>query len=251
MNGGTLDGRAAGILVIVSSVMNFAASLAMALVLGPATMAGGPAEQRLTYIDAHRGMVQFGWSLWIGASLSLLLFFFVLDRVMKSRNARTRLFFLFALILAVVGAASDTLADLIALGVIPELAREFVTQTAAGASPAVLLEIQRDFLLWDRFMVLCTGGLGNGCYGLAGCLATFGLWKEKAFSLPARVTAIPLWILTFYMTYGSFRLDGHILPVAVGSTMATFIAWTFLLGLELILGRSVFSTQKSRSPKIG
>lgn len=266
MNAGLkiLDGRLGGSLLIFSSLVNFAASLAMALVLAPATMAGGAPDVRMHYIDAHRGSVQLGWSLWIGASLSLLLFFFVLDQVMKERQARTRPMFLFALILAVVGAASDTLADLVALGMLPELAGEFVRMSAgfgpnsamSAANPsataaATISIIQRDFLLWDRFMVLCTGGLGNGCYGLAGCLVTIGLWKERAFSFPARIIAIPLWILTFYMTYGSFRLDGNILPVAVGGTMATFVAWSFLLGVELILGRNIFSMVSSATSAPG
>jgi hypothetical protein len=82
------------------------------------------------------------------------------------------------------------------------------------------------------------GGLANLCYGLAGCLATVAMFRAGSFSRLIRITSVPLWGFTLFMSYGSFARRSDLLPVVVGSTMAIFIVWSFLIGLELVRGES-------------
>ncbi|MCB1308727.1 MAG: hypothetical protein KDK30_11130 [Leptospiraceae bacterium] len=214
---------------MVTFGFNLLASLAMAIILGPATLAGGSDLDRMRYIADNRLAVQLGWTAWIGATLSLVLFFHTMMDVLAAEQRRL---LRFAFTLAAIGAAPDCLADLMALGVVPDLAERYLAALSNGQTElaGVLLE---QFRTWDRFSVLCTGGLGNTCYGLAGCLLTFALFRSGELNRPLRLLAFPLWAFTFFMSYGSFTLSASILPVAVGTTMSIFLVWAFWIGVTL------------------
>ena len=221
-----------GLVIMGVSLMNFIASLAMATILAGGTIAGGDIVTRMNYIVAHKTWVQLGWASWIGATLSLTLFFMLMPALLDRKYKQ---YLNFALVLTVVGAASDTLSDLMSLGIIPDLAERYL----AAAEPMLRATLKEQFITWDRFSILCTGGLGNTCYGFAGCLLSYTLVKSGEFNALVRYVSAPLWGLTFLMSYGSFALSAGILPFAVGSTMSLFIAWSFYIGLCLYLkGRS-------------
>ena len=223
-------GKKAGLFVLAVCLMNLVASMAMLFVLGQATMAGGSPENRMTYIIANEPAVRIGWATWIGASLMLALFFYYMAEYLSDLRPQTRFIVRAALILAIIGAAADTVSDIISMGVLPDLAERFV-HSEDSVIRKILLE---EFRTWDHFSVLCTGGLANTTYGLAGCLVAFAMFQARAFPGYVRLLSIPLWAVTFFMSYGSVALDASILPVAVGSTMALFLVWTFLIGVHLL-----------------
>ncbi len=210
-------------IAFTAAAVNLAASAAMLFWLAPATAAGGALETRLAYIASHTLRVQIGWSIWIAASISLVLLFYALS---FDEKGAPDFWNTFAALTALLGGASDTLADLISLGILPHLAAAW--QNSVEAQKLFLVS---QFELWDRFTVLCTGGLGNTFYGLAGTILTINAFHRRRFSSIIRTLSIPLWLCTFLMSYGSFTLDTHLLPYAVGSTMALFVIWSFLIGM--------------------
>jgi hypothetical protein len=60
---------------LVCALLNFAAALAMAFVLAPATPVVEDVAVRNAYVRTHVVAWQLGWSVWIAAALSLLWFY--------------------------------------------------------------------------------------------------------------------------------------------------------------------------------
>ncbi|MDH5655773.1 MAG: hypothetical protein OEZ34_07695 [Spirochaetia bacterium] len=211
--------------LLITIAANLSASLMMAFVLGPATIAGGEAEVRMHYIHDNKVFVQIGWASWILASLSLVLFFQIMYEVISA--SKTML--LLALLISVIGAASDTISDMISLGMMPFLAEEFLSATDTLRKTVLL----HQFHTFDRLSVFLTGGLGNTCYGISGILLTYVFFRNRIFTPFIRFFSLPLWTFTFFMSYGSFNMNQETLPYAVGITMFLFIVWVVLIYFEL------------------
>jgi len=206
--------------------VNLAASLAMLLVLAGATPAGGTPEGRLAYVAAHREAVMAGWSLWIGATLGLLLSFWALARLAAPRR---RGLCQLALLFAAVGAALDIAADVLHMTAVPALAEQY----AAARSPAEAAAVIAAFRAWDAAAVALTGGAGNSLYALAGALITWALLRTP-------------WVPRVLVAWGALVWAGAgfasaalvwwpaLLPPAVGGTMALYVSWMTAAGLWLL-----------------
>jgi MFS family permease len=176
---------------------NLAAALALRTVLAPGTSVAAEPE-RAAYVRDHVALWRAGWSLWVLAAVSLLVFYaWWGQRVGAGRGP---------LALAALGLAADLVAESLLIAVVPdrpELAR-----------PAFAL----------------TGAVANGLYTLAGALLTlrtpdlrgpFAAWTWAMWASGAALSAAAL-------------LE---IPLAVAAASAVlftlFVPWCVAMGRRL------------------
>ena len=203
----------------LAGLVNLAAILVMGLVLRGALLGDVPA--RLAYIVAHRGAVELSWAVWMGATLSLLLSLVILAPVLDPRG---RHLLRFALVVAVVGAASDIGSDLMNMTAIPALAAEYLAGTAA-LHPMILL----DYRVWNGVIRGLTGGVGNTSYVLAGFMYVYVM---------SRTVEVPRWLVGWgAMVWSAAALASisliwapRFLPPTVAATIILYALWVWGLG---------------------
>lgn len=205
---------------------NLAASLAMLRVLAGATPAGGGPAERLAYVAAHREAVVAGWSLWIGATLGLLLSFWALARLAAPRRrAPCQL----ALLVAAVGASLDIAADVLHMTAVPSLAEQYAAARSAAETAAVV----GAFRAWDAAAVALTGGAGNSLYVLAGALITRALWGTPWVPRLLAAWGALVWGAAALASAALVWWPG-LLPPTVGGTMVLYVSWMTATGLWLL-----------------
>lgn len=219
--------RKIGFLFVIVATLNLFASIMMLLFLGPATIAEPNELYRLQYIFDNRNIVQISWFSWILASLSLALFFYLFAYGIRTDF---KYFRRYAYFLVLTGLVPDLLADLVSITVIPDI----VTRYFESNDESIRNILLDQYRTWNHFAVVCTGGLGNFCYGLGGLCLTFVLFKVKLFHWLMALFSTIIWISTFMMSLSSFMLTSVVLPFVVGLTMSLFIVWVTLLGIILI-----------------
>lgn len=176
---------------------NLLAIVAMAAILAPGTTLF-PEEARFVYIRENAWLWRIGWSTWVVAAISLIVFYAWWSR--RVRSGRLPLW------IAVVAFAADMVAEATLIIVVPwrpELSRE-------------------------AFLV--TGGLANGLYTLAGIALTratpnlsggFATWTWIMWAVGLALSAVTL-------------LE---VPLAIAATSAVlfalFIPWCVAMGRRL------------------
>ena len=179
------------------AVANLAAAVALATVLAPGTpLVDEPA--RVAYVRDHLGLWRAGWSLWVLAGISLLVFY----RWWSARVGAGR----GPLAIATAGFAADLVAESVLIVVAPD--------APALARPAFAL----------------TGGVANGLYSLAGALLTlrtpdlrgaFAAWTWAVWAAGAVLSAAAL-------------LEAPLLTAAATAVLfALFVPWCVALGRRL------------------
>lgn len=211
-----------GLAVMGVSLVNLAASLYLLFILRPGTLAGGSVTDRMSYIVVSRFAWSAGWLLWVLASLALVGFFFIVSEYL---DARWRALLGYARALAVLGAAPDIVSNLINMGVLAELPARWL-----AVPPAVRPVVMEEFVLWDRFAVLLTGGLANLLYSFAGALLAAAMFQTAAFPRALAWAGAVLWGLTFALSLASFAGSVAALQATVAATMSLFIVWSFAVG---------------------
>jgi hypothetical protein len=176
---------------------NLVAAIAMATVLAPGTtLVEEPA--RAAYVRENVAGWRIGWSLWIVATVTLLLFY----RWWAGRiRARAALVWI-----AVAGLATDVVAQSLLIAVVPD--RPELARTA--------------FLL--------TGGAANGLYTLAGALLSRVTRMVSG--------AFALWTWTMWAAGAALSLVTVLeLPLAIAAASAVlfalFIPWCIAMGRRL------------------
>jgi len=176
---------------------NLAAILAMATVLAPGTtLVEEPA--RAAYVRDNVALWRAGWSLWVVAAVSLLVFYRWWTLRIRATSA--------LLGIAIAGFAVDLVAESLLIAVVPE---------------------QPDLA---RTSFLLTGGAANGLYTLAGVLLSR--------STPGMSGAFALWTWTMWALGGVLSAVTLLeLPVAIAVTsaglFALFIPWCVAMGRRL------------------
>ncbi len=209
-----------------SLAIHLIAGLAMAIVLRRGLETNPDLGDRLTFLAQQPGLWRCAWLPWNAAALSILYFFFALDRA--HRGSAFRL----ALVLTAAGAVCDLTAEAIEMVLVPGLARRVMDEPNGLAS----------FLLTHRRAVLLTGFLANGLYTTAVWAAVLASWKEY-----------PRWVAAAGIGVG---LAGYWLSAAawVGSTSGLFWSNVVLVpclllwqaGMALDAGRRALTNQTER-----
>lgn len=179
------------------ALANLVAIVAMATILMPGTTLF-PEASRADYVAENAGLWRLGWSFWIVAAISLLVFYRWWARRIDAGMV--------PLWVAAAAFAADMIAE----------------------STLIVLVPDRPELARPSFLV--TGGVANGLYTLAGMLLTratplvhgrFALWTWTIWS-----TGIALSVVTF--------LEAPLAIAAVSSALfSLFIPWCVAMGRRL------------------
>ena len=176
---------------------NLVAVVAMATVLAPGTtLVEEPA--RAAYVRENAAVWRIGWSLWIVATVGLLLFYRWWARRIRARAG--------VVWIAVAGFAADVLAQSLLIAVVPD----------------------RPELARAAFML--TGGAANGLYTLAGALLSR--------VTPGMRGPFALWTWTMWEDGAALSLVTVLeLPLAIAAASAAlfalFIPWCVAMGRRL------------------
>jgi hypothetical protein len=182
------------------AALNFAAALAIPLVLAPGMETTHDPAARVAYIGAHPVLWRAGWGLWIVAALSLLGFY-----GWWAARMRSRWYGMAALGLAIAGIGGDLLAESLYIGWLPA-----------------------DYERTANLARLLTGAWGNTLYTLAGILLTLGSpWLRG----PARACAWLIW--SAGLALGVFSLVGNVTGMSISTAIifTLFCPWAAWVGL--------------------
>ncbi len=176
---------------------NLIAALALATFLAPGTpLAAEPA--RAEYVRDHAALWRAGWSLWIAAGISLLVFYrWWGERIGAGRGP---------LALAAAGFAADLVAESLLIVVGPD--------TPAVAPPAFAL----------------TGGVANGLYTLAGALLTL---RTPALRGPLAAWTWAVWGSGAVLSVAALAETPLLVAAASAVLFALFVPWCVAMGRRL------------------
>ena len=188
-----------------SLAIHLIAGLSLALVLRRGLETNPDLGDRLTFLAQQPGLWRCAWLPWNAAALSILYFFFALDRA--HRGSAFRL----ALVLTVAGAVCDLTAEAIEMVLVPGLARRVMDEPDALAN----------FLSTHRRAVLLTGFLANGLYTTAVWVAALAAWNRY-----------PRWV---GLAAGGVGAAGYWLSAAAWAGSASGLFWSNVVLVPCIL----------------
>ena len=176
---------------------NLAAVLALATVLAPGTTLTDDAA-RAAYVREHVVVWRAGWSIWVLAAISLLLFY----AWWRSRIRAGRI----PLLIAAAGFVADLMAEAMLIAIVPD----------------------RPDLARTSFFL--TGAIANGCYSIAGILLSLLTPVLRGFLMPW--TAV-MWAAGLALSVFA-ALDQ---PLGVAASTAVlfglFLPWLIVVGRRL------------------
>lgn len=176
---------------------NLAAAVVLATVLAPGTTLFEETA-RAAYVRDHVVGWRAGWSLWVVAAVSLLVFYrWWAGRVHASPG-------LFGI--AVAGFAADLVAESVLITVVPE----------------------RPELARAAFVL--TGGVANGLYTLAGALLTV---KTPGLHGPLAVWTWAVWVLGAALALFAFLEAPLAIAVTSAALFVLFVPWCVVIGRRL------------------
>lgn len=176
---------------------NLAAAVVLATVLAPGTTLFEETA-RAAYVRDHVVGWRAGWSLWVVAAVSLLLFY---------RWWASRIHASLALVaIAVAGFAADVAAESLLIAVVPE----------------------RPELARASFVL--TGGVANGLYTLAGAVLTV---KTPGLHGLLAVWAWAVWILGAVLALFAFLEVPLAIAVTSAALFVLFVPWCVAMGRRL------------------
>ncbi|HCU25029.1 MAG TPA: hypothetical protein DF383_08430 [Deltaproteobacteria bacterium] len=209
---------------LLAAVINFLSSLAMLLFLNPALDPKNSLAAKLQYLLARPGAWTGSWILWIFAALSLILLLIhwgtALDHFTEGRS---RPWIIFGTLIACLGLIPDTIAEVLYLGTLPDLAK----QTLAHGDIAAISSRFHD---WENTALLLTGFLGNGLYCLGGLTLQSFTLKYGALPRFCRYFGFVVWICGLALSTAVLFKSSVGMYLLTALTMASFILWSFFLG---------------------
>lgn len=176
---------------------NLAAAVVLATVLAPGTTLFEETA-RAAYVRDHVVEWRAGWSLWVVAAVSLLVFY---------RWWAGRVHASLALVgIAVAGFAADVVAESLLIAVVPER-----PELARG-------------------IFVLTGGVANGLYTLAGALLTV---KTPGLRGPLAVWTWAVWVLGAVLALFAFLEAPLAIAVTSAALFVIFVPWCVAMGRRL------------------
>jgi len=183
---------------ILCAALNFAAAVALLLVLAPATPLVADPAQRLVYVGTHLVEWRLGWLTWVAAALSLLAFYWWWRARVDGSYV--------PLVLAALGLVADVTAELILI---------------VGGAEA--------YLTASPFAFALTGGVANGLYTLGG----IGLTLATPLSRFARGWAAVMWAAGIALSAGAVTNVAVVTAGATAVLFALFCPWCVYLAVKL------------------
>lgn len=142
----------------------------------------GTQMERMVYIAEHETAVFWSWASWMFATLAITLSFYVW---LTGFHSMYRPILQMALLIWIIGAATEILHDLIQMTIIPALS-ELFTQMP---SP----ELASHFDAWDRLLIRMTGVFSNTCYAISGLISTGVMYQNKRVSNELAGLSLFIW----------------------------------------------------------
>jgi uncharacterized protein YqjF (DUF2071 family) len=218
-------------LVWICVCVHIFALAAVALVLRNGIPPGDVAE-RAAFVAANAAAWRIGWTLWLPASLALVLFFAAWADVMEFQA-----WGVIAVALTLAGATIDWADEMVWIGVAPDLAARFAHDAfAAGA-----------YALWDRAYVVISIGLANGLYTIGGIILTALAFKTPGFPKWLAWFGAVVWALSIDLSVAGLMGDGVVIQLASGLVFAAFLPWTVLMGYGWLMQNPSGSIPPSRT----
>lgn len=201
LEGTTLGARLRASAPYTCAALNLLAALALLLALRPGTELVSDAAQRTAYIRDNALAWRGGWSLWIGAAVSLFAFY-----AWWATRLSPRVWWGAALLVATCGIVADVVAESLLIGWLPE-------RYAEVAPLAFLL----------------TGAVANGLYTIAGAVLT--LRTELPGALRAWTWAV--WASGAALSASALAQSPLGVAASTAVLFALFVPWCVALGRRL------------------
>jgi hypothetical protein len=185
------------------------ACVLMAVTLTPGLPTTPELAARMTFIEQHTTLWQWGWISWMAGSLSLFLFGLLLLDYIPTQPLKY-----FAI-------------GQIAIGVVPDIAAEILY---AFALPKFTSQ-PAQYVLLEQIAQLFTGVFANSAYCLGGLLLNLLLLCNRRLPRALVLLGLPSWLIGFGLSV-AIIIDN--LPLAVSCTaisMVWNVIWIFLMGV--------------------
>jgi len=209
-------------------MLNFLASILLALSLNRALNPGLPLEIKLHELAQPATTWAGSWLVWMLAAISLILFFvhwgYWLDHFSQGKD---RAWIIFGVLLGSLGMIPDTLAETLYLGTLPRLAKQ-----AVAAGPAEAKAALQSFADWEFSARMLTGFLGNGFYALGGLVLQCLSFRSKALPSFCRYFGFAVWISAVALSAAVLAANTPFIYVSTAMTMGYFVWWSAWLGFS-------------------
>lgn len=183
--------------------LNAIAALALLLVLRPGTEAEADLATRIAYITDNAVAWRIGWSAWVAAAMSLMLFYAWWAARLGARRG-----VVLALEVGACGLAFDLTAESLLIGWLP-----------------------RDYFTVAPIATFLTGVAGNGFYTLAGMVLTLA---TPGLSRGFRAWTWSIWLVGLALSY--FTFDTNFTMVGVTSALLFILFCPWCIALKQRLG---------------
>ncbi len=212
---------------LLAAVINFLASMAMLFILKPGLTPENGIETRFEYIRTHSSLWTASWLVWIFAAISLIYFLIqwslILDQITQGRY---RGWIVLGGVLGCLGMIPDSIAEVLYLGLIPEIAQQNLGVTTSELH-GLWVKLQE----WERVAMLLTGFLGNGFYCLGGLILQSFSFKARALPGFCRMSGFVMWIAGLSLSVATLFKNIELVILCTALTMAGFVLWSFLIYL--------------------
>jgi hypothetical protein len=193
---------------------HIASILAVLLVIQNGTPAGELIARR-EYVATHALVWGIAWGVWVGASLSLILFWLACVDALPYKAGG-----MVAVGLTFGGATIDWVNEVIWIFLAPTwalLARNDVFYANLYA-------------VWDRAYTVLSVGVAHGLYTVSGIIITAITLKTPHFPRWLSRLGMGVWVLSLVMAYAGFAGEELWLLIVPAGVFPLFIAWVMLMG---------------------
>jgi uncharacterized protein YqjF (DUF2071 family) len=197
-------------------IVHVFALLAVLLVLRNGIPPGDVAT-RAAYVAANAAAWSIGWTLWLPASLALVLFFAAWTDVLPASH---KAWGMIAVALTLAGATIDWADEMFWIRLAPDLAAQFASDAFAASA----------YTLWDRAYVVISMGLANGLYTTGGIILTALAFRTREFPKWLAWYGLVVWALSLDLSIAALLGDGALIQAVSALVFIAFLPWVVLMG---------------------